>query len=33
MCDELVWLKNGEVQLVGAPDDVIAAYRGDDHAR
>jgi ABC-2 type transport system ATP-binding protein len=33
MCDELVWLKNGEVQLVGEPHDVIAAYRGDDHAR
>lgn len=33
MCDQLVWLKHGEVQLIGDPEQVIAAYRGDDHSR
>lgn len=33
MCDQLVWLKHGRVMKVGAPDDVIAAYRLDDHER
>jgi ABC-type polysaccharide/polyol phosphate transport system ATPase subunit len=26
MCDEVAWLDSGELQMIGKPDDVIAAY-------
>lgn len=30
MCDRLAWIQQGELKAVGAPDEVIAAYRAFD---
>lgn len=31
MCDRLAWLNHGELQTVGEPESVVAAYRGIVH--
>ena len=31
MCDRLAWLSHGELQKVGEPESVVAAYRGAAH--
>ena len=33
LCDRVLWLSEGAIRADGKPDDVIAAYRADEHAK